>query len=119
MITVEIVSILQQPQIPAAMLQFAHNSTRAIPFAGGIDDLHALQTSRVLLSCLAMLVICKYIYRMFFDQLSHIPGPKIAAATHLYEAYYNIVKTGYCKKLLRMHEEYGRFQSTITDQDSD
>ncbi|KAI4243209.1 MAG: hypothetical protein L6R40_003577 [Gallowayella cf. fulva] len=53
-------------------------------------------------------VACLYIYRAFFDQLSHIPGPKLAAATLWYEFYYDVVKKGrYTWEIWRMHEKYG------------
>ena len=49
-----------------------------------------------------------YIYRMFFDQLSHIPGPKLAAASLWYEFYYDVIKKGqYTFEIGRMHEKYG------------
>ncbi|KAF1849264.1 cytochrome P450 [Cucurbitaria berberidis CBS 394.84] len=40
--------------------------------------------------------------------LSHIPGPRIAAATYLLEFYYDVVKFGcYTKEIKKMHEQYG------------
>ena len=57
----------------------------------------------------SVLYVCGlYIYRMFFDSLSHIPGPKLAAATLWYEFYYDVVKQGqYTWEIGRMHEKYG------------
>lgn len=53
-------------------------------------------------------VIGLYIYRMYFDALSHIPGPKIAAATLWYELYYDVVLKGrYTFKIKELHEQYG------------
>lgn len=117
MVIVEEVPMLQQHLIVATILQPEYNSTGTMPIAAGTDNVNGMQATRVLLSLLAVLTICKYVYRMFFDHLSHIPGPKIAAATHLYEAYYNIVKTGYCKRLLGMHKTYSSLQSTPADRD--
>ena len=49
-----------------------------------------------------------YIYRAYFDSLSHIPGPKLAAATLWYEFYYDVVKKGrYTWEIAKMHEKYG------------
>ncbi|KAL6707625.1 hypothetical protein ACN47E_003975 [Coniothyrium glycines] len=43
-----------------------------------------------------------------FHPLSRFPGPKIAAASYLYEAYYDWILQGrYGKEIARMHEQYG------------
>lgn len=40
--------------------------------------------------------------------LSHIPGPKLAAATYLPEFYHDVIKFGcYTKEIGRMHKVYG------------
>ncbi|KAK4695743.1 hypothetical protein P7C71_g2073, partial [Lecanoromycetidae sp. Uapishka_2] len=47
-------------------------------------------------------------YRMYFDSLSHIPGPKLAAASLWYEFYYDVVVKGqYTYKIRELHEKYG------------
>lgn len=54
-------------------------------------------------------VIGLYIYRMYFDPLSKIPGPKLAAASLWYEFYYDVVKQGrYTWKIWEMHDKYGK-----------
>lgn len=46
--------------------------------------------------------------RLYFSPISNIPGPRIAAATALYEFYYNVVKGGkFFLKIQQLHEEYG------------
>lgn len=58
-------------------------------------------------------VLGLYIYRAFFDSLSHIPGPKLAAATLWYEFYYDVVKAGrYTWEIGKMHEKYGKPEDT-------
>ncbi|KAK8001027.1 hypothetical protein PG991_013249 [Apiospora marii] len=43
-----------------------------------------------------------------FHPLSHIPGPRLAAATYLPEFYYDTIKYGrYTRKIQQMHEKYG------------
>lgn len=44
--------------------------------------------------------------------LSHIPGPKLAASTYLYEFYYDVIKFGcYTKEIRAMHSKYGEWTS--------
>lgn len=48
------------------------------------------------------------IYRLFLHPLSHIPGPKLAATTRWYEAYYDVIKGGrYTFQIEKMHKQYG------------
>jgi hypothetical protein len=43
-----------------------------------------------------------------FHPLSQFPGPKIAAASYLYEAYYDWWRVGrYGRVIARMHKKYG------------
>ncbi|KAI1767847.1 cytochrome P450 [Hypoxylon sp. FL1150] len=50
------------------------------------------------------------IYRLKFHPLSKFPGPRLAAATYWYEAYYDLVHKGgsqYTSKIQELHAEYG------------
>ena len=63
-----------------------------------------------LAACSVVYVFVLYIYRMYFDRLSHIPGPKLAAATLLYEFYYDVVlKCQYTYKIRELHKQYGQY----------
>ncbi|RAL08788.1 cytochrome P450 [Aspergillus homomorphus CBS 101889] len=43
-----------------------------------------------------------------FHPLSHIPGPRLAALTFLYEAWFDLILGGrYTREIQRMHEVYG------------
>ena len=65
-------------------------------------------TAEILAVLFVFYVFGLYIYRMFFDSLSHIPGPKLAAASLWYEFYYDVVLKGqYTFEIGRMHEKYG------------
>ncbi|KAJ0412970.1 cytochrome P450 [Aspergillus carlsbadensis] len=53
-------------------------------------------------------LLARTIYRLYFHPLSHIPGPKLAAATHLYEFYYDVWRSGrYLFEIEKMHRVYG------------
>lgn len=48
-------------------------------------------------------------YRLYAHPLAGFPGPKLAAATFLYEFYYDVVRSGmYIWEIERMHEQYGK-----------
>lgn len=55
------------------------------------------------------------IYRLYFSPLAGFPGPKIAAATHWYEFYYNFWLQGkYIYQIEKMHQKYGRCMHFLT-----
>ncbi|KAH6842952.1 cytochrome P450 [Chaetomium sp. MPI-CAGE-AT-0009] len=48
------------------------------------------------------------IYRVYLSPLAKIPGPKLAALTYLYEAYYEVWLGGkYFLRVTEMHKQYG------------
>lgn len=56
------------------------------------------------------------IYRLYAHPLAGFPGPKLAAATFLYEFYYDIIKGGmYIWEIERMHEKYGTSTSSLDE----
>lgn len=49
------------------------------------------------------------IYRLYLHPLARFLGPKLAAATHLYGAYWMLIKGGqYTLILPELHQKYGR-----------
>jgi cytochrome P450 len=65
---------------------------------------------------LAIYWVIQSTYRLYFHPLSHIPGPKLAAITHGYEFYHNIIRGGlFIWELERLHQVYGEY-ILITDQ---
>ncbi|KAK2763881.1 hypothetical protein FQN54_009499 [Arachnomyces sp. PD_36] len=64
------------------------------------------------LLCLPLLfvayLVVRTFYRLYLDPLHHIPGPKIAAASHIYEFYYDVILDGmYIWEIEKLHEKYG------------
>ncbi|KAJ2903702.1 Cytochrome p450 [Zalerion maritima] len=60
--------------------------------------------------CVALLVYWSQlaVRRLFLSPIAHIPGPKLAAMTQLYESYYDIWLGGqYTLRILEMHKQYG------------
>ncbi|EEQ28280.1 benzoate 4-monooxygenase cytochrome P450 [Microsporum canis CBS 113480] len=52
--------------------------------------------------------VTRAVYRLLFHPLSGFPGPKLAAISHLYEFYYDVIRGGtYIKKIDLMHQRYG------------
>jgi len=59
---------------------------------------------------LLWLVFCTLVVirRIWFHPLSHVPGPKLAAATYLYHAYYQVWRGGeFYKHRPALHAKYG------------
>ncbi|RAL16880.1 cytochrome P450 [Aspergillus homomorphus CBS 101889] len=57
---------------------------------------------------IALYLVLRSIYRVYFHPLSKIPGPKLAAITHGYEFYFNVIKGGlFIWEIERLHQVYG------------
>ena len=70
-----------------------------------------LSLAALLAVCSLFYVLCLYVYRMYFDRLSHIPGPKLAAASLWYEFYYDVILKGqYTFKIIELHKQYGEYE---------
>lgn len=55
-------------------------------------------------------VFLRSIHRIYFDRLSHFPGPKLAAIGPWYERYYDIARGGLMtEKLAELHKIYGSY----------
>jgi hypothetical protein len=53
-------------------------------------------------------LLLRSVYRLYFHPLSKLPGPKIAAVTHFYEFYYDVIRNGmYIWEIEKMHVKYG------------
>ncbi|KAL4885918.1 cytochrome P450 [Aspergillus karnatakaensis] len=69
-----------------------------------------MEVSRIWLALLglATALAARTIYRLYFHPLRHIPGPKLAAITHLYEFYFDIWSSGrFLFQIEKLHRQYG------------
>ena len=54
-------------------------------------------------------IVSLTIYRLYLSPLAKFPGPKLAALTRCYEAYYDIVLKGqFGFNIQDMHKKYGK-----------
>ena len=69
------------------------------------------------LLCFAAYVLylfARAVYRLYLHPLSKFPGPRTAAITTWYEAYYEVVLKGqYSRQITKLHEKYGRMVSVL------
>ncbi|OQO06915.1 hypothetical protein B0A48_07481 [Cryoendolithus antarcticus] len=60
------------------------------------------------LSSYAVYSLTKLFYRIFLHPIARFPGPRLAAATYLYEAYYDVWRDGqFLFHLDALHDQYG------------
>lgn len=58
---------------------------------------------------LAVCLLSLAIYRLYLHPLARFPGPKLAAVTRWYEAYYDVILDGqYTFKIAELHRKYGK-----------
>lgn len=98
---------------PSAWVVLRNNRTVQSTMA---SDSHPLAGAKLLpVSPLAVAAVvgiayfvARALYRLFFHPLAAFPGPKLAAVTTFYEAYYEIVLNGqYGRKISQLHDKYG------------
>jgi len=59
-------------------------------------------------------VLWTLLYRLYFHPLAHIPGPKLAAVTFLYQTYFSFVNgSRYYAQIGKLHEAYGKLISSL------
>lgn len=58
------------------------------------------------------LCLARSVYRLYFHSLSKFPGPKLAAISHLYEFYHDVIRSGmFIWEIEKMHAKYGDYSS--------
>ena len=75
------------------------------PFTASALSLVAAAAAAALIA----LFSAKTVYRLFFHPLAVFPGPKLAAVTRLYGAFFDLSlsSSSYVKVLPALHAEYG------------
>jgi hypothetical protein len=60
-------------------------------------------------------LVHRIIYNLYRHPLRHIPGPRLAAATYLYQTYFAFKdgKSRYYLKVAELHKQYGEFNNSI------
>lgn len=84
-----------------------------VDFASGIDGLKAAINMTNVAHILFLWILYHVLVALYnispLHPLSHIPGPRLAAMTIAYEAYFDLIKVGrYSWEIKKMHEEYGQ-----------
>ncbi|RDW56886.1 hypothetical protein BP5796_12953 [Coleophoma crateriformis] len=67
------------------------------------------------IATIAILVLCvtsltqRLLYNLYWHPLAHIPGPRLAAATYLYQTYFGLAggKSRYYMHIAELHRRYG------------
>ncbi len=79
------------------------NRGSAPPPAPAWPPLPLLLAAAALVYCAALVL-----YRLYAHPLAKFPGPKLAAVTSWYEAYYEIILKGqYSRQITKLHDQYG------------
>lgn len=70
-------------------------------------SLFSVKGALLIFSVSIAFLILRIIYRLTIHPLARFPGPKLAAATTLYNAYHDILRPGLIKQLPDLHQKYG------------
>ena len=62
-------------------------------------------------AALAISLLTKILYRLTLHPLATFPGPKLAAVTSMYGAFYDLsfTSSSYVKELPALHAKYGQY----------
>lgn len=62
-------------------------------------------------AALTLFLLAKIVYRLILHPLAAFPGPKLAAVTNMYGAFYDLSfsSSSYVKELPALHAKYGQY----------
>jgi hypothetical protein len=97
------------PSIPIHCLRESFSILLWVYQIMALEGILALSTVIRLVGVYIAYHIVRALYNISpFHPLSHIPGPKLAAATWFYEGWFDLILGGmYTNEIQRMHEVYG------------
>lgn len=82
-----------------------------LPSAGSVLRFPSLVlATATLITLLILYALALVVYRLYLSPLASFPGPKLAACTQWYEAYYDLFANGggvFPFRIKQMHEECG------------
>ena len=66
------------------------------------------EVASALVATLALYLLAKAAYRVYYHPLHSFPGPRMASISRLYEFYFDVIQGGmYMQKIEKLHQEYG------------
>lgn len=81
-----------------------------------MDSVFRLLSWQEIAATTAAYFVTLAVYRLVFHPLAKFPGPKLAAITRYYEAYYDIVQNGqYDFQIAKMHKKYGKLPCPLSE----
>jgi hypothetical protein len=72
----------------------------------------------IVVSLYAASLVQKVLYNLYRHPLAHVPGPKLAGATYLYQTYFSFRsgKSRYYIQVAQLHKKYGEIGTPHIDQ---
>jgi hypothetical protein len=75
----------------------------------GLDPLSISWLLTFVVVLVIVRVLCTLSHRLYFHPLPHIPGPKLAALTFLYQTYFSLAGgSRFYAQIGKLHEKYGK-----------
>ena len=81
----------------------------------GVLDAFSASALSYVAAALAIYTLAKIVYRLTLHPLATFPGPKLAAVTSMYGAFYDLsfTSSSYVKELPALHAKYGQYTHAL------